>query len=295
MSPVRSMTGFGQAQRDGDELRLAVSVRTVNHRNLDLVVRLPEELRPLERRIGEVLRGELRRGRVEARLEVSHLGERPCEVRVSRGAVAELRRAAEELDSEGLADRGLAFADLLRLPEVVRLSFGQHSWSEADQRLVLEVVTAARDQAAEARSREGARLGELVAGFLEELGGLLGEIEQRRPEARRRLEEAFRQRIGELLEGTPPSEDRLAQEAALLVDRTDVQEEVDRLRAHLEHARGLLAEDEPVGRRLEFLCQELLREVNTLGAKSRDLPILRFVLDAKSVCDRLREQVQNIE
>lgn len=295
MSPIYSMTGFGQAQLEDEELSVSVTVRTVNHRNLDLVVRLPDELRPLERRIGDCLRAELRRGRVEARVEVGQLGERPVQVRVSRGAVAELWQAAEELCAEGLADRGLAFADLLRLPDVVKLTLEPHAWSEGGEGLVLRAVEAARDQAADARRREGARLGEIVAGFVSDLATLVDEIEERRPEARLRLEEAFRRRLAELLEGAAPSEERLVQEVALLVERTDVQEEIDRLRAHLEHARGLLAEEEPIGRRLEFLSQELLREINTLGAKSRDLPILRYVLDAKSVCDRLREQVQNIE
>jgi uncharacterized protein (TIGR00255 family) len=295
MSQVRSMTGFGQAQVEGAELRVAVSVRTVNHRNLDLVLRLPDDLRPLERRIGDCLRAELRRGRVEVRVEVTQLGERACEVRVSRRAVAELRRAAEEIGSEGLIERGLGFADLLRLPEVVRLSFAPHSWTEEEQGLVLDAVAAARDQAAAARRHEGQRLAEIVGGFLDELAGLLDSIEDRRPEAQQRLEDAFRRRLDELLAGPPPNEDRLAQEVAMLVERTDVQEEIDRLRAHFEHGRRLLGSSEPIGRRLEFLSQELLREINTLGAKSRDLPILRNVLDAKAACDRLREQVQNIE
>ena len=296
MNPLRSMTGFGQAQLDGERLRVVVSVRTVNHRNLDLVVRLPEELRPMERRIADCLRGELRRGRVEARVDVTHLDERPCRVQVSHGAVAELRRAAEELGSEGLAERGLAFADLLRLPEVVKLSFEPHSWGEEDHELVLEAVAEARDQAVAGRGREGERLATILGGFLDELERLLEEIEERRPEARQRLEETFRARLEELLGGAePPGEERLAQEVVLLVERTDVQEEVDRLRAHLEHGRELLEADEPVGRRLEFLGQELLREINTLGSKSRDLPILRSVLDAKTVCDRLREQVLNVE
>ena len=296
MSALRSMTGFGQAQLEGDGLRVAVSVRTVNHRNLDLALRLPEELRFLERQIGDCLRTELRRGRVEARVEVAHLAERPCEVQVSRGAVAELRRAAEKLGSEGLLERGLAFADLLRLPEVVRLSFEPHAWSDDERALVLRAVSEARDQTLAARRAEGQRLSDVLRGFLGELGGLLEEIEARRPEARQRLEEAFRARLEELLAGVAaPSEERLAQEIALQVERTDVQEEIDRLRAHLEQGRELLESDEPVGRRLEFLSQELLREINTLGAKSRNLPILRSVLDAKAVCDRLREQVQNVE
>ena len=289
---MRSMTGFGQAQLEGDGLQVAVSVRTVNHRNLDLVVRLPDELRPIEREIGGCLRGELARGRVEARVEVTHLEERPCQVRVSHGAVEALRQAAEEI---GPSDGELAFADLLRLPEVVKLSVEPHSWSDDDRRLVLRAVEAARDQAAAARQLEGERLAEIVAGHLDELGRLLEEIEDRRPEAQQRLEEGFRRRLDELLSGPPPSEERLAQEVALLAERSDVQEEIDRLRAHLDHGRQLLDTAEPVGRRLEFLSQELLRETNTLGAKSRDLPILRVVLDAKSVCDRLREQVQNIE
>ncbi len=255
MSSVRSMTGFGQGQLEGASLRVAASLRAVNHRNLDLVMRLPEELRPIERRLGDCLRRELHRGRVEVRVEVSHLEERPCQVRVSRDAVAELRRAAEELGSEGLAERGLAFADLLRLPEVVKLAFAPHSWSENEQRLVLDAVAAARDQAAASRRAEGARLAEIVVGFLDELAGLRESIEQRRPEARQRLEEAFRQRLDELLAGPPPGEERLAQEVAMLVERTDVQEEVDRLRAHLEHGRRLLGSGEPIGRRLEFLSQ----------------------------------------
>lgn len=295
MSDLRSMTGFGQALLSGEGLRVAVSVRSVNHRNLDIVVRLPEELRPLEPRIRECLAAELRRGRVEARVEVTDLGERPCRVDVARGAVAELRRAAEELGAEGLADRELRFADLLRLPEVVRLSFEPHAWGDDEHELVLNAVAGARDQALAARRAEGARLAELIAGFLDELGRLVEEVERRRPEARQRLEEAFRRRLDELLDGPPPSEERLAQEVALMVDRSDVQEELDRLRGHLEHGRELLGSGEPVGRRLEFLSQELLREINTLGSKSRDLPLLRSVLDAKSVCDRLREQVQNVE
>jgi uncharacterized protein (TIGR00255 family) len=290
------MTGFGEARAEEGDLRVAVSVRTVNHRNLDLVLRLPEELRPLERQISGCLGAELERGRVEVRIDVTRLGERPCQVGVSHGAVEALRRAAEELADEGLlSDRGLAFADLLRLPEVVKLSFAPPSWSEEDRRLVLSVVESARDQAAGTRRLEGERLAGLVASHLQDLEDLLGEIERRRPEARQRLEDGFRRRLDELLDGPPPSEERLAQEVALLVERSDVQEEIDRLRAHLDHGRELLRDKGPVGRRLEFLGQELLREVNTLGAKSRDLPILRAVLDAKSVCDRLREQVQNIE
>ena len=290
MRKVRSMTGFGQAQLEGERLRVAVSVRTVNHRNLDFAIRLPEELRPIERQIGDCLRTELQRGRVDVRVEATHLGERSVEVRVSKGAVEELRRVAEELGSESLA-----LADLLRLPEVVKLSAEAHAWDGEDHRLVLSAVEAARDQAVEARQSEGEKLGEIVGGFIDELARLLKEVEDRRPEARQRLEENFRKRLDELLEGQPPSDERFAQEVALLVERTDVQEEIDRLRAHLGHGRQLLGSGEPVGRRLEFLSQELLREINTLGAKSRDLPILRSVLDAKAVCDRLREQVQNIE
>ena len=290
MSPLRSMTGFGQAQRESERLRVAATVRTVNHRNLDLAIRLPDDLRPIERRIGECLRAELRRGRVDARVEVAHLGERQVEVRLSRAAVQALQDAAAELGSE---PPGLG--ELLQLPEVIKLTVEAHSWTDDDHRLVLAAVEEARDQAAAARRREGASLAELVGGFLDELAGLLVVVEERRPEARQRLEESFRRRLDELLQGAPPSDERLAQEVALLVERTDVQEEIDRLRGHLEHGRRLLDSDKPVGRRLEFLSQELLREINTLGAKSRDLPILRTVLDAKAACDRLREQVQNIE
>ena len=292
---MRSMTGFGEARLENEGVRVTARVRTVNHRQLDMVVRLPEELRPLEPQIAGCLRQELERGRVEVRLAVDHLGERPSRVEVARQAIVALRRAADELASEGLADRQLSFADLVRLPDVVRLSFDPFAWSEDDHRLVLEVTAAARDQAAAARQTEGERLSAILAGHLDELERLHAEITQRLPEAGRRLAEGFRRRLDELLEGPPPAEDRLAQEIALLVEKSDVQEELDRLRAHLEHARELLVAPGPVGRRLEFLGQEMLREINTLGAKSRDLPISRLVLDAKAACDRLREQVHNVE
>lgn len=292
---MRSMTGYGQAQLERGGLRVAARVRTVNHRQLDLVLRMPDELRPMEAQVRDCLRAELRRGRVEARLELSHLGERPSRVELSRGAVAALREAADALESEGLASRELRFADLLRLPEVVRLSFEPHAWSDEDRDLVLGAAAAARDQAVAARSAEGERLAAVLAGHLDELAGLQAELAAGAPEARERLEDRFRKRLEELLAGPPPSEERLAQEIALLAERSDVREELDRLAAHLEAARGLLASREPVGRRLEFLIQEMLREINTLGAKCRDLPLTRSVLAAKAVCDRLREQVLNIE
>ncbi len=295
VTTLRSMTGFGQAGGENERLRLSVALRTVNHRHLDLVLRLPDELRPLEPEIRRALRRELRRGRVDLRVDLSYLGERASRVEVARQAVAHLGRAARELADAGLTSGELSFGDLVRLPEVLRLDFEPYRWRDEDTALLLEVVGQAVAQVSAARQAEGGRLRDALSTQLDELQAAAAGIAERRPEAAAALEAGFRQRLAELTAGTGLSEERLTQEVAVLAERTDVQEELDRLAAHVEHARELLADADAVGRRLEFLSQEMLRELNTLGAKSRDLPIIRQVLDAKAACERLREQVQNVE
>jgi uncharacterized protein (TIGR00255 family) len=292
---MRSMTGYGEAAGANARHDLVVSLRSVNHRFLDLQLRLGDEQRASEPELRALLGKELSRGRVEARVEVRAAGEAGVRVEVHMGVVRAAHAAVHPLVEAGLVERGLAAGDLLRLPEAFRVVVEPGSWDADDHALLLRLAADALAQLVAAREREGeglrAALGERLAG----LETLVGRLDGLRGAVREELAAALSRRISELLGGHPIDEARLAQEVALAADRSDVSEEIDRLRAHLEHFRAVTGEPGPSGKRLDFLTQEVFRELNTLGAKCRNSEMTRAVLDAKVLCEQLREQVQNVE
>ncbi len=292
---MRSMTGFGQAAGENGRFRVSVTLRGVNNRFLDLVIRLRDSYRAAEPAIRTRLAGSLRRGRVDVGVEIEALGARQLSVDVDQGAVRTLAELAEGLRSEGVLEEGLAFGDLLRLPEVVRMRADEAEWLEEDQELLLQVVGQALEQLLEARDTEGEKLFQILEEKTSGLAQLSAQVADASKGLPAQLAASLRERLAELLGGEGPEEERLAQEVALLVDRTDVSEELDRLRTHLEHFAELLGKDGSIGKRLDFLTQEILRELNTLGSKCRDGEIVRQVLEGKSLCEQLREQVQNVE
>jgi len=292
------MTGFGQAEGSNARHAVAVVLRGVNHRFLDLVLRLRDEARASEAELRELLAGELHRGRVDAVVEVTRSQPLRPRVEIDGELVRALHHACHDLVEQGLLSGGLTLGDLARLPEVVRVSLREDVWDEEDRRLLQGLARQALDQFQSARSQEGERLAQLLAGRLAELQEVAARMESRREQVAGQLAESLRRRLQELLAGLGAGgldESRLAQEAALLVDRSDVREELDRLTSHLEHFRSVAAEPGSIGKRLDFLTQEILREVNTLGAKCRDIEMVRWTLDAKVLCEQLREQVQNVE
>jgi len=295
---VKSMTGFAQIAVEGDRRRIEVVVQGWNHRHLDLVVRLPEELRSLDAGIRERVAALVARGRCEVSVRTVTSGERRLLVRVAHDAVAALRTSARELEREGLLDSGAVdLGDLLRVPQLVGIEVEPEAWDEADGRLLDDALGRALEEFSATRGAEGARLSAVLERLRGELLSVTGRIGERRREIAGRLEGALRARLDELLPGgsqaLPP--ERLAQEVVLLVERSDVQEELDRLHAHLEHLGEVFAAPGAIGKRLEFMTQEILRELNTLGAKSRDAGLTRLVVDAKVLCEQVREQIQNVE
>lgn len=302
---MRSMTGFGQATAADARRQVTVAVRSVNHRFLEIRLRLPEEARGSEAALQELLGAELSRGRVEATVEVRRLGEREVEVEVDRQVVRKAHAAFEGLVAGGLVAEQLTAGDLLRLPEAVTVRVAAESWEEGAEALLLAVAREARDQLVAGRAAEGERLARALAERLDELAAVAADLEALAPEVRREAAAALRGRLDELLAEAAASAGRpdparldpgrLEQEVALLADRGDVREELDRLAAHLDHFRELTAAGGAVGKRLDFLTQEVLRELNTLGAKCRHAAMTRRVLDGKVLVEQLREQVQNIE
>lgn len=289
------MTGFGEASGENGRYALTVGLRAVNHRFLDLQMRLPEEHRGAEGALRELFSRDLVRGRVEARIDVHTLREAAARVQVNEEVVRAVSAAVRALSEAGLVAEGLTAGDLLRLPAALQVEIDSGGWEESDQTLLLRVAGGALEKLVASREAEGGSLAALFLDRVVRLEELVATLEGLRLAARDELALALKKRLDEALQGTGLDESRLAQEIALLVDRSDVSEEVDRLRSHLQHFRQVVAEAGAIGKRLDFLTQEIFRELNTLGSKCRHAAMTRSVLDAKVVCEEIREQVQNVE
>ena len=281
-----SMTGFGRSDQQTAAGLLVWELRAVNHRHLELQIRLPEELRALEPAVRERVAAQVRRGKVDCTLR---LEARPEEAGLAlhQPLVDALLAVARGLPVTVTPLRAI---DILRWPGVLRQAAGAREGLELVGLAVLDqALTAFQDQ----RVREGARL---VSGLLERVAllrlGVAGAralLPELVPEFRRRLVERLKD-LGVALEAS-----RIEQELALLAQRSDITEELDRLEAHAEGVEQILQSPEPVGRRLDFMMQELNREANTLGSKATDLRLTSIAVDLKVITEQMREQIQNIE
>lgn len=289
------MTGYGEAAGENDRFRVSVTLRAVNHRYLDLVLRGLESRRELESRVREELSGRLARGRVEAIFEVTSVASRSARIDVDEGLVQSLRRLCDSLADRGWISAELEFRDLLRLPEVVAFQMQEPDWRPQDQDLLMRLTAEAADRLLAARSTEGRQLSRALEERCDQLAALVGELRVQRDGRVEEMARQLEQRIVEVLDGRLPDEVRLAQEVAFLVDRSDVVEELDRLGSHLEHMRSVMAGEGSLGKRLDFLAQEVFRELNTIAAKCRDSAMAQRVVDGKVICEQIREQVQNVE
>jgi uncharacterized protein (TIGR00255 family) len=293
---LKSMTGFGRSAGVHGETSWHWEVRSVNGRGLELRFRMPSGLEGLEIKSRSLAQESLARGNctlnLALRRETGQLA-----IRLNEAALSQALAAAER--AEALAHKGPATLDtLLAMRGVVEVVEGENG-EEAQAKLedaLLKGLGTALDQLMAARSAEGARLAGVIANQLGQISGLVEHIANasaRQPQA---ILQRLTEQVTRLMEtGAGFDPERLHQEALLLAAKADIQEELDRLRAHVAAATDLLAQDQPAGRRLEFLAQEFNREANTLCSKASDVEISRAGLALKSIIDQLREQVQNIE
>lgn len=292
---IQSMTGFGAAEGPWGRGRLLVEVRSVNHRFFNPTLKLPSRLQRWEADVREALRARVARGHVtlSARLEEpSAAGLAVDEARVAAYA-EQLRGLAQRLDLAG----GVDLATLLRMPEVLRPTDELAEPVEGSIEELLSVVERASAELLGMRRAEGERLATELEQRLSVLESAQRRLAERAPERPVEHRDRLRQAVRELLDGAVLDEQRLAQEVALLAERLDVQEEMARFEGHVAAFRDALASTsgEPVGKRLGFLLQEMLRETNTTGSKANDAAMLRDVLVMKEELERLREQVENVE
>lgn len=292
---MNSMTGFGRGQADADGFRVTATVQGWNQRNADIVFRLPEELRPLESRLRPRVAERVARGRCEVSIRVE-TPERGGAWRLDQAGLEELFRQAETLVASGRVDPTLALGDLMRSPFLVAAGARAGEPIVAEE-LVAQALDAALGEFGAMRAAEGARLAAALRNGAAGLATLVEELAARRAIVAQRLGADLAERLERLLPGAAqavPAE-RLAQEIALLVERSDVEEELERLRGHLVAFEEAIGAPGANGRRLDFLAQEIQRELSTLGAKARDLELSRRVVDAKLINEQLREQIQNVE
>ena len=302
LAGIHSMTGFAQARIERDGWSLRISLRSVNHRFLDLHLRMPDGFEVFEPRIRLAVRNRLRRGHVDVNVYYEPAG--PASVEVNREVAEAYMKAVEELRGQFGVKTEPDLIALFRLPGVVAAPGVTELQNEEAQERLGGLLEACLEQALgrleSMRRSEGQTLAGEMQGLLTRIAEKTDEIESLaervRPAFARRLEV----KLSELLSGAPIDPARLAQEAALLAERSDVTEELARLRSHVEQFRKLLAGAGEVGKKLDFLLQEMQREANTLlsktpGIESEGLAITTFALEVKSDIEKLREQAQNVE
>ena len=290
---IRSITGFGAGKGASGEEEIAVEVRSVNHKYCEVKARLPRELGALEVEVTRVVKERLARGGVEvtARRSGNHGSVAP---RVDAHLAEAYARAFAELQARLSLPGGATLADVLAADGVIRLEE-----REIDADAARAALLVGLDRALEAllvmREKEGSALARDLSSRLTQVEEIVARVRERVPRSvehhRARLEE----RIAELSRGIPLEPSRLAQEVALFADRTDVTEEIIRLGSHVAQVRSLLEGGEPAGRKLDFIVQEMHREVNTIGSKSQSAEIVADVVTLKAEIERMREQVQNVE
>lgn len=290
---IASMTGFGKGEASDGQSRAVVEVRTVNSRYCDVAPRLPQPLSSLEPRLKEAVQATISRGRIEVSVLFEGAGAGASipilNLDVARGYLEGLSRLKEAIGVEGTLDLGAVAA----LPDVFRYASDGIDL-EAAWALVERATSAALEQCNRMRQAEGGLLRRDFEARIEALETLLREVEALAPGRVTAARDRLRERLAQLL-SNEVDPDRLAAEVAILADRMDITEECVRFHSHNEQFLRSLERDEPVGRRLNFLLQEMGREANTIGSKANDAAIAHLVVEMKEEIERLREQAQNVE
>ena len=287
---IRSMTGFARRERQGAWGTLSCELRTVNHRYLELALRLPDELKSAENEVRQLITSVLRRGKVDANLYLKVTAGNAPGIEFNDEVVRQLLQQVAELHHRMATAAPVSPLEVMRWPGVIR---------EADKDLspalaaTLDLVRESLKDLNDTRAREGARMREVILQRCSALQTQVGNVKARLPELATRLRARIIEKVAQLGQTIDPT--RLEQEIILYTHKMDVDEELDRLESHLAEIVAALDSSEPAGRRLDFLMQELNREANTLSSKSQDVETTRAAVDMKVIIEQIREQVQNLE
>lgn len=291
---MESMTGYGRAEGDTSIGGLSVEVRSVNHRFCDIAVRLPKRLASLESRIKELIRSRFSRGRFDMSVRLDSTGKNTCRL------VPDLEMASQYLDALRILKRKLRLKGEISLDMIAQardtiVAVEDDEGAETHWEEVKEVIERSLDDLKEMRRHEGKGLARDLRERFHTMGSLLEEIKARTPSVVEDYRLRLGQRLQDLLGGMEVDPQRFNQEVAFFAERSDISEETVRMASHLAQLEQMIDSEEPIGRKLEFLLQEVHREANTISSKANDEAICQTVVEIKGELERIREQIQNIE
>lgn len=291
---IKSMTGFGRGHEVLNGRDITVEIRAVNHRYYEFSCRLPRAYSFAEEKLKALLQGKISRGKIEVSVLIQNVTAVSEKITANKEVIAEYVAALREIQGELSLEDDLTLSSVMRLPDAFTVVK-----AEADEEQMWEDVKSVTEEALarfiEMRETEGERMKADISGRLDTIESNVAIVEERSP----MIVEAYRKRLYdkmcEVLEGKVPDENRILLEAGIFSEKTAVDEETVRLRSHIAQFREMLESGEPVGRKLDFLVQEMNRETNTIGSKVQDIEVTRIVVDQKSEIEKIREQIQNIE
>ncbi len=292
---IKSMTSFGRARSEEGRNRLfSIEMKSVNHRYLDMNIRMPKSIFPLEEKIRKLISARLNRGKVDVYINLKNFSN-GGEVATLNETLAKsyfecLNKIAEELSIEN----DVTTTKIARFPDVISIEEKEENIDEIFEEIKI-LIEASLDKMVEMRVREGEKLKEDILGKLQVIEELVFNIEEIADLIPKQYKIKLEERIKELTKGIEIDENRIATEIAIFADKATVDEEIIRLRSHISQMRSTLNLDEPIGRKLDFIVQEMNREANTIASKSNDMKMTNIVIDIKNIIEKIREQVQNIE
>lgn len=291
---IKSMTGFGHGEKETEQYKITVEIKSVNHRYCDLSVKLPKKFNAFESRIRNVMKEYVTRGKTDLFIVLENFGSSRCRVEyhqeMAEAYVAAIDQAGEKFGLE----RGLTGSSLVRFPEVVTLSEEEQDVEEIFPDLE-EVLRQAGERFVESREAEGANLREDILKKLDIIQSLISYVEERSPEMLREYRDKLRRKVEEALGDRQLDEGILSTELVVYADKVCVDEETVRLRSHINNMRATMEMEGTIGRRLDFIVQEMNREANTILSKANDQALSEHAIDLKTEIEKIREQIQNIE
>lgn len=295
---VKSMTGYGRGEYIDEKKSITVEIKAVNHRYCDVYVKMPRRYSFAEERIKNDVRDALKRGKIEVLVTVDSFGESENDIRLNEDVARKYYRALKALEETFELDQkgGVTLSMLAGMPDVIKAVP-----AEEDEEALLHSLGVATEIALQniinMRAAEGERLAKDILMRADIIEEIKDKIKERAPEIGKEYADKFRERVNELLEGKlEVPEERVLVEAAVFADKANITEELVRLESHIQQLRNFFdTEEETVGKKIDFLIQEMNREANTIGSKSNDTEITSWMLDLKAEIEKIREQVQNIE
>jgi len=292
---LKSMTGFGRSEKQNGRYSFRAEVRSVNNRFIDINARLPKFLNQLELKLKKLVKSKCSRGSFDLTISLETIdgSSNASEVRPNLALAEQYLNAFKEIKKELKLDGEIEIASLLSLRDIIKTEALEFDASQ--EKTILAVVEDALAELVKMREAEGQSLEIDILGHIDEIGRLTEFIKSRGPTVIKESHDRLREKIKALGEGFDLDETRLAQEAAILADRSDFSEEVVRLESHLRQFKTIAQTGDPIGRKLEFITQEINRETNTIGSKSADYQVSQAVIEVKSRTEKIREQIQNIE